>query len=1432
MKRFLLSVLAVVCVSIGAWAEGDADGYWLSSDTWRSQTVNQMVAKIHLTKANVLAAAITEINTGVTKDGCVLKDAQVVYINGESIGDDDLAALSTLNYETIMLNDVTWTAASKSFSNVYVKYLILPDGWTKSEVNAIGVALATGSQFATCLSLGDFNEDVCYDGQTQSKVGCSLIAYVGKGNTLDTAIQHTYIDHKDSKLGINQYNGKISQLYEVAISGYPVARDMSAQTSLDFTADGHIVFNEPADETKYGANDYNMGITGTRYPVGDGIKEAGALQNVEVVRLDLSDAIIYPQWNEDLNLSVSFLIGKTTKRVDIPTSPIVDTLPADFLNCDAPYITQICIPGNIKNIKVRAFQHIHLYHVWTSPMEGYITDHGVVTAVDANKNETRVNDYLPYDACDIEYGSITLPPYLELIESAAFQGATEIKDVYSLNPIAPECHVDAFNTLEYVANDHYNSASIDEEGIITRDAYRNSGTWKWMTILHYPRESVAPDIQRYTDPTRRYSIASGDKDGNGATIYYPNQDEYNRSYLQGTTGYLWNSWDTTRELYNNGFENTTIESDLSKTQGYSDYYQQTANSTYESNTMAGKALTSFYDVTAGGQYSQPSGLTLYSTVYWDEATYSLNTEGRGVPLYPAAEYSEAYFKYNVVEVPDNFTGTLYVKNGDDYEEATGAIDPDVTYYSRVQTQAINADGTLKYEECEDGEYVIGGYNYVEAENGGYVQEANLSGYDPTTSAVDGVTTYYDANHSEVTPKIGSGLYVENGTENIYCENAVYAPVEGVSVYYKKVGNEYVETLLEFQTTYYYSTGNQVPKGYVKEWYSGEGKTYYILVDGEYVLAENPGWNNEYYVYYSELIDEYVATTNPVDGVTTYYYYGWQNGVQGYYVQDPVQYTGEYYYVTGTRTVYASAQGLDYDSSITYYSDQEGTEATSIAFDDTYYVPVYEYTYRAYTEEDGDAQQWKQIPYYVKAEEGETGAYCPVMVDAVFRDLLKKNDYRGWHQFVMAANASNSDVPFETLKSFITDNDWWTICVPYNLTYSDMVYLFGDKANSKIPYLSKLLYVVRDVENTHITLMFSKNLMVYKEQFLSENGTVTGYEQFPDAEGKISGRVHGYIDETDAGKWSDEEIARDPIILHAGVPYMIRPEIPVGGARQFDIYKQEQLTQDMQASLKPNAIVSDGMWERLNAAKNLSGDEQKELVYNGEYKVPAYVINNASNGEGTKGDNSSTITMKDGSTFTYPALNGEDTENQFKFKGNYYKMEISDEFDYTFVGSFYKSLMPQYCYFLGWNAQAQKAAFWYNRVNDNRNWNWNNETGIICANWDLNKEINAAEAKGFLPARWVVEANTDIVNDDFGGGNAASAKGYMPMAFGNGMNILLNVVDDDSNVVSDNAGLVDAIDNVNAGNGEAEWYNINGQKLNRKPVNNGVYIVNGKKYVVK
>ena len=56
-------------------------------------------------------------------------------------------------------------------------------------------------------------------------------------------------------------------------------------------------------------------------------------------------------------------------------------------------------------------------------------------------------------------------------------------------------------------------------------------------------------------------------------------------------------------------------------------------------------------------------------------------------------------------------------------------------------------------------------------------------------------------------------------------------------------------------------------------------------------------------------------------------------------------------------------------------------------------------------------------------------YCPDMEDVYKITHGDAHDYRGWHQFTLAAYATMSDEPFTPVKFYQNDNDWWTVCLP-------------------------------------------------------------------------------------------------------------------------------------------------------------------------------------------------------------------------------------------------------------------------------------------------------------------------------------------------------------------------------------------------------------------
>ena len=1240
--RKLLLFFALLSVSIGTWAQGIVVGSndaYLYGTTWFG---TEKVVRIKMEKPGSLAAAIAAYTANND-----LKDAKVAHIyftdnNTEGMNAADIEALSTLNVETIDLQDAFYTSSKQTFkfTNSSVKSVILPDGWDKDAVNAAGTALKAsspnlGSVYSMSPNTFNYKED------NTAKVGTSVIAYVAKGNTLRTAIYHSLDDaHACTKLstaGVTKDTRNLTKLKSLTLLGYPSASDFSDHG--DWDANGHFVPNYEAFEF---SNSPNARLDGTevktdRKSYVDGTDEDGAVYGCQgLVVLDLRDAIITEEHCNDLTLTWTYALGKITQQVWIPTTPLLKTIPADFLSDGGlGGIREICIPANIENIKTRAFASSshNLVHVWTTGTNDKIVYDNGAWITDGTNDDTPNNDVKHFGMSDIDaydgvtnvtYGTYTFSENLKLIESNAFATGYRVKDVYSLAVNAPECHVDAFTSVMYNGFNTYDQTAITE-GIIDREAYTNSKKSRmYMTMLHYPRECQTPNVQRYTDPTREYNVATGLRDGRGNNLYFPNQSEFTFAYAQGTSGYVWQAWDDTRTA----FGNMEIAGGKGFLDPHSTANQKLANDYWKENTNKNKNDRSFYDVTLDGHdessLTKPSGLQDYWKTYWEDCY-----------LYPQRQTEPVY------------------------DEDGAAV--------MEERQKVDADGNPMYKELPSGSTYQGNYvkysvdKYYEAENGHY--------YKPIVAR--------DWN-------VNNPPYYNKSTEAVEDPNG--------NMVWPDLNNKGWTVTLE--TWKSWDIGNTVEKGQAEHRIFSYQDIYTVNSDGQFMVG--PGYKE-----YVEGATDYVSSVNPTL----------------------------------------------YDKEIVYD--------------------------------------------YREAKETDAGPfYAPDMEVVQANKVVKANDYRGWHQFVLAAYAHNLKTSLEPVRSFISDCDWWTICVPYDLKYSDMVMFFGTEADknngkAKIPYLSKLMYVIRDQENSRITLMFSKNLMEYKEKM-----TATDH-------------VHGTINDQDAsGKYTDVEIARDPVILHAGVPYLIKPNMTKEAdgkyKRQFDIFADEKAD----------------LYQRLKDAAELKGHAQMNLIYNGEYTVPAYVI-----GEGEKTVDEKKITNRDGSEFTYKS-------GKIKYFGEQRDYKISKDFTYTFVGTYYNSVMPQYCYFLGWDKTLNNgqggAAFWYNRVEEKDAWNWNNETGIICPNFNTQKAIDEATSLKD-PARWILTTKSengskaDIQCDDFAA--TGGAKAYT-MDFG-----AVNYFEGEATGVAE----------VKAKAAEqTDVYTADGIYVGNstKGLAKGLYIVNGKKYIVK
>lgn len=1224
--RKLLLFFAMLCVSVGAWAEVS-----VSTSGGTCTITNDQAGNLASYAFDVDAKAATKV--------IVTGPVSTADLNHLS----ELTSAVTLDLDGCEASDdvSVFTVASS------VDYVSLPAGLDREQVKAFGEA-NTGIKSAYS-AFPHFNK---VERSTSTNVD-EFVCYVREGGSLRSCINAT----NDAPADFVKKAQYLTIIGNAMPLDYVSGNVWGGKKVL--SSDGHVSVSVDVSST-------NVVFTGTGTVALSDNKSACTFMEADIVSLDLRDMRLSgPNMEADLTLSV---LGYKPDKLKYVVLPIGDTnfktLPAGCIGMLQSMLS-INVPSTVEVMKSGSlFGSAMLCHVWTDGTDADKRyDYGAVLSVAADGTETKVYADDIVDQSPV-YGTWTLPASLTYIETI-ITNAEHVKDLYVMATKAPACEVDAFGSRMYIANNG-NSAPSDAK-IIDRDYYysNTSGApYAWTTMLHYPTETAAPDLQRYTDPTREYTAATGLKDDKGNTIYLPTQNEWNRAYWQGTTGYVWKAWKTERD------ENATIYIPGAQLPsfGYTSGMQSSANDAYDASWDADSYLSSFYDVTDGGSLTKPSTLENYYNVYWNESQYKLNNTGAGVQLYPEAE-----------------------------TEGTG------TY---VDQPVYDANGNLEYVEAHprsEGTHVQQINNeYVANSTGTFIKNYTITANDNGAKVLD-----YEYEIAENGKYYKGVEYVQTnwGTEGSYYQKESYEPADDGE--YLNAGTDTNPYWILYTTAQTWGNFEQIKNNpranKVIKWVPWTAGTYnvtcYLPVDKYMEWTESDGDVTRYDKKYTGEFRDYNSTTDIDDArydVTL----------------------GE-----GYRTASTEAP----EKYLQHYAEEEVTS----------YVA-------ATDEQKADATV---TLYKVKTERVE------------IVNVTNTNDYRGWHQFVLTSYSAFDRVPTIYEKMYTSDTDWWTICLPYDLTYSETMRYFSD--GSTVPVVSKLQYVKRDAENKQITLCFTKNLMKNKEDF-TNGGSLAG--------------VHGDLDDNGVLKIQvGTAPAADDVVLHAGVAYLIKPTLPASASHTQQIKWTEEITGQ---ALSAEEEADNALYSKITAAQK-NESNWGDLVKNAIYTVPAFDI------------------VSDGSL----TVDGV-------------KCQKSSEYTYSFVGSLFKSPMPTNCYFLGWDSTKNKAAFWYNKYSDPSDWNWGNMTGIICPN--LTEGVSVTPAEGLrVAARWVLEGKTE---DDTMVGT--SAKRMPAMLF---------------EVDAPEGSAVTGISEIQKTDTEGKTiYNLNGVRVSgsQKSLAKGVYIVNGKKVVVK
>lgn len=387
-------------------------------------------------------------------------------------------------------------------------------------------------------------------------------------------------------------------------------------------------------------------------------------------------------------------------------------------------------------------------------------------------------------------------------------------------------------------------------------------------------------------------------------------------------------------------------------------------------------------------------------------------------------------------------------------------------------------------------------------------------------------------------------------------------------------------------------------------------------------------------------------------------------------------------------------------------------------------------------------------------------------------------YQGWHEFVLSETYIPKPFePQEYYKKF-DQYDWYTICIPYDITksmllqafgvstnadYKNQVKMFDDKTGEYIdankvedagadgwiyPDVRSLIQVKRSYKNQKVTLCLSEKLFTpnrCQEITIPENGQ--GYDYTP---------------------LTDD----DPIIIKAGMPYLIRPYVPADAhIKNIGVYLCAYVSQ--LKDVKPVLF------------KAIEGNDKKYAVpYEKGVETHALKLD-ASIEQHTR-----VYVMKDDGT---PCI-------------------------YNFVGSYVDRFIPQYGYYLGKEKGTGKHKFFRTTKTNTK---WNRYSSIITGMSTPDYVNEGDESKEGIQNIVLKFHSTDdlvVLEDEKPKTSNSSAK-------------RLGIAFDDSGV-NDLPTSIDEIDVDIALPEDSRIYTVNGTRVAADRLKKGIYIQNGKKIVVK
>lgn len=428
----------------------------------------------------------------------------------------------------------------------------------------------------------------------------------------------------------------------------------------------------------------------------------------------------------------------------------------------------------------------------------------------------------------------------------------------------------------------------------------------------------------------------------------------------------------------------------------------------------------------------------------------------------------------------------------------------------------------------------------------------------------------------------------------------------------------------------------------------------------------------------------------------------------------------------------------------------------------------------------------------------------------------KTHYCGWHQFILANTWLPEIVVDEDEEVEYVKLDWYTFCIPYNMTKKQVIELLGipKSENGKIRKLNGVQVnadVLPDVRTlvavTRYPFMTNREIKLHLSKNIVEQDKDLHVELRYDETAYDLARPQANSGELSGGNWVPLSGEDNQVYIKGGYPYLIRAYVP----KEFE-GKVNNLG---------GLTLMRGTFGPENAGYKHTCTDGYAGVAPYEQKVQAYI--NEKDKEGVEDPR------------VYPALY-DDTEDETE---SITDTPANERYIYTFVGQYWPQYLPLYSYYLGTNskpaADATTQKKFYRATAKlagsevYSKWTWNPYVAIITANADKKNvhEPFKNPSTGAYTSSLTMDFNG--YDDTFGKGKAFNGTGDE-----NGAKYVFvfdDGIDDDLSGETTSIGYFNGTPVLPA-NGKI--YNMNGQFVGTSAgsLQKGLYVVNGKKFIIK